>query len=573
MLEILRARSGVPTARLDGRYLHSPHDPVREASRAVAELVRRDPPCVLLLGFGLGYHAEALLAGAGSTTLVIYEPDAELLHELRRARDVSRLDTSPRVVWCVTPQELRAALVAHAAAGFDVFTLPGRLAAPSDAFSLARDEMSAFRSRVEINTNTLRRFGRLWVRNLCRNTGAISVGRPVTVLAGALAGVPGLLLAAGPGLDQVLDDLPRLAERTVVVAVDTAVAVCRSAGVTPDIAVVVDPQYWNTRHLDGVQPASTLLVSESSAHPAVFRHFAHPPLFCSSLFPLGRAVESVIGAMGPLGTGGSVSTTAWDLLRFAGCNPVFSAGLDLGFPGGRTHFRGSFFETMALAAGNRLQPAESTLFRYVVSGGPFVVPAEPDGSVVTDRRMEIYRRWFADQLAAPDAPDTFTLSRGGARVERLRHASTERVLALPPLDSRTRERLSAVSALPEQESRKRRDVISRHLVDLADGLHSLKETATRALRHLGSITGQYERTGEADFTPLQSVDEEIAGHGARAVVSFLMQGAISGIRSGYGSGNIPEQLDASRALYGELSESAAYHAECIRRYAAENDSS
>lgn len=78
MVEIRPTDAGVPTALIDGRYLHSPRDPLKEASRTVEQLVRRDPACVVVLGFGLGYQTEALLAGTPTTHVIVFEPDQDL---------------------------------------------------------------------------------------------------------------------------------------------------------------------------------------------------------------------------------------------------------------------------------------------------------------------------------------------------------------------------------------------------------------------------------------------------------------------------------------------------------------
>jgi hypothetical protein len=527
---------------------------------------------VVFLGAGLGYHAEALLGETSSTHIIAHEPEPALAEHLADAARAPGVVSSPRVTVTTSPAELQTALEAHATAGFEVITLPGRREASPETFTAADAVVSAFTSRREINTNTLARFGRLWVRNLCRNLDALAAGRPVSELAGAFSGIPGLLLAAGPGLDQILPQLPELSRYAVVVAVDTAVAASIRAGATPDLAVVVDPQYWNTRHLDAVRPGATLLVSESSAHPTVFGHFRTPPLFCSSLFPLGRALEQTIGMMGTLGAGGSVSTTAWDLLRHLGCAPIYTAGLDLGFPGGRTHFEGSFFETRAVSLGNRYQPAESTLFRYISGGGPYLADAQPEGTLITDRRMEIYARWFEGQLAHPSAPPTFTLTHGGLRIRGLALAAPERLAGGRPVRDIVMQRLGAVGELSGDEHHQRRKAISRQLELLREHLQALDSLAGAALDALDSIRAHHARYGTADFAPLEQIDMRITEQGSREVVSFLMQDAIARIRSGFGSESLTEQFDASERLYGELRESVRYHDECLRN-ARENRSS
>ncbi len=564
MIEFKPTDAGVPTALIEGRYLHSPRDPLKEASRAVEQLARRAPPCVVIMGFGLGYQTEALLAATQSTHVIVFEPDRALAKELRPARDVTALVASQRLTWCDTLDALRVALVAHAAAGFEVMLLRARRLADPEPFAAADGALAAFRSRIEINSNTLARFGRLWVRNLCRNVDALATGIPVTRLNRLFDGIPGLLLAAGPGLDQILHHLRALSERTVVVAVDTAVSVCREHGVQPDIAVVVDPQYWNARHLDRVDPSRTLLVAESSTHPSVFAHFRSPPAFCSSLFPLGREIETTLGPMGSLGTGGSVSTTAWDLLRFVGCNRIYMAGLDLGFPNGRTHFRGSFFEMLAVALGHRLSSAEKTLYRYVRSAAPHPVDATDGSMVLTDRRMEVYQNWFAKQVSETGCPPTFTLTTGGVKIEGIDVVAPESLLSLPTVRRQLNDLVAQIVPLSAREVTEHRTSVRNHLLTLANELDPLEEIADGAITAVETIGREVDAGKRADFTPLTSIDSKIQSYSGRTVVSFLMQEAISQIRAGFGSADVREQIEASRQLYKGLSDSVRFHTRSIR---------
>jgi spore maturation protein CgeB len=61
-LSIQPAKSGMPTALVDSRYLHSAYDPVREAERWAEERVKecQAEETIVLLGVGLLYHVQAL---------------------------------------------------------------------------------------------------------------------------------------------------------------------------------------------------------------------------------------------------------------------------------------------------------------------------------------------------------------------------------------------------------------------------------------------------------------------------------------------------------------------------------
>ncbi len=304
-------------------------------------------------------------------------------------------------------------------------------------YRAAEETVHSWILRRDINVNTLSRFGRLWVRNLCRNMDAFLRCPGVAGLAGTFGDLPGLIVAGGPSLDALLPRLPELRQRMLVVAVNTPVSACRAYGVEPDFTVVVDPQYWASRYLDWTGTDNGVMVAEPSACPRAFRREA-PFFLCSSLFPLGEILESAVGEKGKLGAGGSVATSAWDLARLLGARPLYVAGLDLGFPGMRTHCRGVFAEEMSLAASGRLAPVEGSSFRSIRDIGLFPSRSTAGGVTFTDRRMLLYKWWFENQMRMQPALSCFTLSADGIAVEGIPLAPLAQALALPGHTTRDR---------------------------------------------------------------------------------------------------------------------------------------
>jgi spore maturation protein CgeB len=88
------AASGAPTLFSDGVLLHNRQDPAREAGRWAAgareRLAGDEDATAVVVGFGLGYHVEAL-AAAWPGRVVVVEPDASLLRTALAARDLSAL--------------------------------------------------------------------------------------------------------------------------------------------------------------------------------------------------------------------------------------------------------------------------------------------------------------------------------------------------------------------------------------------------------------------------------------------------------------------------------------------------
>ena len=85
------AATTAPTATLAGIYLHSRHDPLREARRRIA--TAGDAQFTLFLGFGLGYFLEAFIDKQTASTqanqaIVIIATAARFLQALT-CRDMS----------------------------------------------------------------------------------------------------------------------------------------------------------------------------------------------------------------------------------------------------------------------------------------------------------------------------------------------------------------------------------------------------------------------------------------------------------------------------------------------------
>ncbi|MFW6363842.1 MAG: motility associated factor glycosyltransferase family protein, partial [Spirochaeta sp.] len=345
-IEILTARNGSPSALFHGKPLHSTRNPEREAERICETLDVPAEAWIILCGFGLGYIALELVHRFPKQRLIILDPDPEPFQGACAVKDISPLLMHPSLTLLIGPdtppvdavladlQYQPVHIVSHK---------PSRELHP-DFYADAEHRIQRLLQRRRVNHNTLKRFGKLWIRNFIANIPRNLQAAALQTAAGKFHGIPGLLVAAGPTFDQSAPYLRDLREHCLIVAVDTALPLCLRNGVDPDIVVVVDPQYWNTRHLDRCGNSRALVVSESSAHPRIFTELHGPFLLGESLFPLGRMLEQHLGTRGKLGAGGSVATSAFEVLRLLGCRKLFTIGLDLGFPESRTHCSGSFFE-------------------------------------------------------------------------------------------------------------------------------------------------------------------------------------------------------------------------------------
>jgi len=204
-LRIETSPSGHPTLLLGGRYVHSPRDPVQEARRLAGSLQNTGPMDsrpIVILGFGLGYSAEAAAHAAPGRPLIIVESRRAVLRKALETRDLTRLLTENKLVFVLGGKGDPAGAIQSALGLFyDPREAPASappiirnralIAADEEWYAGVEQGIKNFSSRDEVNAATLRRFGKRWVRNLGRNMESIRDLPGIEGLAGVLAAAAG----------------------------------------------------------------------------------------------------------------------------------------------------------------------------------------------------------------------------------------------------------------------------------------------------------------------------------------------------------------------------------------------
>ncbi|MDR0644879.1 MAG: DUF115 domain-containing protein [Treponema sp.] len=425
---------GEPTLIVRARYVHSKYNPVQEAQRAVsAEKVGEGIDVVL--GFGLGYAAESAARNGGR--IIVIEKHMEILKKALETRDLTDLFTNNDIIFVIGGAEDN---ILGALQAFDSFGRKERVRKIKNRALVDLD--SAYYQEVErridtwiskdtVNEATLKRFGGRWEKNFVKNKHYIHELPGIMRLKGILKGeIPVFLVAAGPSIDD-LTHLPKIVDRCLVVSVDTALRFLLKHGIDPDFTISADPQYWNTRHLDVLQHSSTYLVTSADVYPLTFHLPCRKTFLYSANYPPVHTYEEKFGIKGRLGSGGSVATTAFDFACWLGAASMWIAGLDLGFPKFRTHFKGALFEEKALATANRFCPSETKSFRTLRNGVPFYAPTANGRKILTDKRLSLYAAWFESRLRDVQIP-VHSLSPDGLVINGMKTADIEALLQLHP---------------------------------------------------------------------------------------------------------------------------------------------
>lgn len=404
---VTQTLNGESTLTVNGIQIHSRYRPIEESRRILDRQIHPENRIRFFLGMGLGYLPQlraSALSPESDEMLIVVEPDIRLLKSTLAAVDLSTLLSFPNLIILTScsPDALLEAAAIAATPNFDLITTESLQQGREGWFMEATSALNRFRESWQVNLNTHREFGGTWKRqtfsSLARLKETPTPILPVSRLFGAFHRLPALIAAAGPGLDDSVELLKEYSEKGLLIAVDTALTFLQKRGIKPHFAVISDSQYWNSRHLDRVNLKGIAVITELTVHPSLFSRECTAFFLYSSRIPICRAVEELTGEMGALGTGGSVATTAWDFARCAQASPITAAGLDLGYPAGRTHCSGGRFEQRLQSFSRKLFPSD--LFNMNLLFGELSAEAMSDSGnpIRSDRRMLIYRDWFEQQI-------------------------------------------------------------------------------------------------------------------------------------------------------------------------------
>jgi hypothetical protein len=272
-----------------------------------------------------------------------------------------------------------------------------------------------------------------------------------------------------------------------------------------------------------------------------------------------------------LGAGGSVATSAWDLARMAGCSPLYLAGLDLGYPDGATHAKGSFFEERSHGFACRFLPVETANFAALRSAGRFRVASNRGGTVLTDKRMIAYKWWFESKMREFPGLRSYNLSAGVA-VSGMGEIGIGAVLALPDrrpeIDSLMDRCLGSEGERFSGESGRN---LPATLARLADSLSAMEEAARRGVGLTDAfLSGRRGKEETARIIrDLDAVDRELSRSGSKEVASFIVPPVA--VMTG-DAATIADALMNGRRVYAEIAEAASFHSDLLKKAQARLDS-
>lgn len=386
-------------------YLASKYSPAKEAQTLADTVDRSKTACVVVMGFGLGYHVRLLSENLGNNDLVIvYEPDlAQLRAVLERVDHADWLGKHQIVL--AGPDADKAMLLGRIQQRSAVLTLGTQIVTHPPSRQRHQDAFNAFGKLVtetlgfcRTNVATALVNASRTVSNLTGNLAQYAAGSTIAPLENAAKGYPAVCVGAGPSLVKNLDLLtdPELRKNVVLIGVQTTLRPMLDRGIRPDFVTALDYSSICTRFYESLPDLPDVtLVAEPKCHPAIIKAYPGPVRVCPSelndklLGPLARPIPRIKA-------GTTVAHLSFYLAQLMGCDPIIFIGQDLGFSDGLYYAPGTAVHQVwapELGAFNTIETMEWT--RVVRMRGNLRRATDVHGKpIFTDEQMSTYLGQF-----------------------------------------------------------------------------------------------------------------------------------------------------------------------------------
>lgn len=338
------SRSGPCTAWVSdaqGRrvYLHSRYDPTDEADRLVAGVQGTDARCYVVFGLGLGHHVLALFAQTqGEAAIVVCEPSLDTIVAAMFTTDLSEVIGSERCTFLTrldkdevhhrlepigTTMMLGTQFVAH----------PPSERIASQFHQAARAALTDYVTYARTTLMTVVSNSRITCKNIAYNLPAYLTTPPIDALRDRFAGLPGIIIAAGPSIGRNIDRLAGLRDRAVLIAVQTMLKPLLRRGLRPHFVTSLDFHEVSRSFFDGIDAADledVHLIAEPKATWHVIDTYAGMLSLLDNEFAR-LCLGDELAARDGLKAGATVAHLSYYFADYLGCDPIVFVGQDLAY--------------------------------------------------------------------------------------------------------------------------------------------------------------------------------------------------------------------------------------------------
>lgn len=326
--------------------LNSSYRPKEEAKRWSDAYTITDINTVInMFGLGNGIFVQALMDKMDdSSYLLIYEPSYEILDHTLRNYDIRDIISHEKVfifIEDVNADDFRR--VSNSVTSITNLNSQIQCVHPKydeifteSAVKFYKGLKDSYTSEV-INTNTIVKLGRRNIDNIFNNLIFLRNSSSMAELKEMIPNnIPAIIVAAGPSVEENIEELKRAKGRAIIFAVDSVLKFLLDSGVEPDFVLCIDPNK-SKHHFTREIAITTPLITYLESNYDILSIHKGKKIFCSQnkfVEEMYRKVKKMPPHVQP---SGSVALVAFSVCIKLGIKEIILVGQDLAYKDNKTH--------------------------------------------------------------------------------------------------------------------------------------------------------------------------------------------------------------------------------------------
>lgn len=400
-------------------YLNSRYDDDTLTEKWVEQYKRNNAYNVyIIFGISNGRHIQKLLEYITDTNaMLVYEPDPEIFYKNLQIHDIRAMLQKPELILCVRGgndgylTEFILFALKYATINRTKYCCMQNygLLYLHEWLEIVKSIKGRF-SSIIMSRNTEIFFSEEFIVNFIANCRDFVRQYSLNQLRKAveenrLNEVPAIIVSAGPSLDRNIEELKKARNKAMIIGVDTSLKSLLNHDIIPDVVVTVDSHkppilFMHTKF------KNIPLVVCSQSNKELFHicdgkrfYFDEESSYMSGLY------KSIKGErLQPTESGGSVANNAFSLANVLGFKNIIFVGQDLAYTGKKMHTNAAYGQT------------EEDMVRD--NGKKYFEVEDIYGEkVLTEENMDLYRKWFEEQIVRYSELDVIDATEGGAKIK------------------------------------------------------------------------------------------------------------------------------------------------------------
>lgn len=329
--------------------LNSIYRPSEEAKRWAEQFnIQHINTTISMFGFGNGVFTRALINKMGeSDYLFIYEPCIEILDHVLSNYDITDILSDERIrlfVVGLNEYELHHAL--HSVISITNIKSQIQCIHPNydkmfteNCINFYKELKDSYNSEI-ININTTIKLANRTIENILNNMEFLSGSYSLLQLSNKISeGIPAIVVAAGPSVEENIEELKKAKGKSVIIAVDRILDYLLDAGIEPDFVVTLDPMK-DVKYFSRRDDITIPLMSYMEANNDILKKHKGRKIFCTTNPFVEELYRKTNKTPPNLLPSGSVAIVAFTICIKLGFKRIILVGQDLAFQGEISHAGG-----------------------------------------------------------------------------------------------------------------------------------------------------------------------------------------------------------------------------------------